>query len=106
MNDYNGPEYPDSVNKADSLTMAKYHAGFAAHCINALLNGEVPQEQRMEVVSTSTGMFSAALLLKRFHEAAPEAADEAAAELWTECNFGDSMGERCYEWLKEWGVEL
>lgn len=72
----------------------------------AFNEGEVEKLLRYSKASSQMQhMFDMALLLKALVEHAPAQANEAAGELWSAADAGDSYGEWLWEWARDEGLD-
>lgn len=95
--------YPKQEEDANAATLGRALAAHAYY-IHArdMLDTQPIERATFNVMVCEYGI---AYLLRALAAADPKAADEAARELWSEWNGGDSLGYELHAWLAEWGVD-
>lgn len=97
--------YPTSAGEASAEALAKNLACYAHINFRQMLDLDATNDQQRQSMGQLVNLYGVVSTLRAFHEAAPDAADKAAADLWTAWDAGDSLGEWLWEWLSGWGID-
>lgn len=108
--------WPRALEEATPRRLARHYAAHyqAAHrrVFDAPWPASLPpwdqQDEVQRRISTAradayafiVNSYTVSLLIRRFAAAAPAAAAAACRELWEDLDYGDSLGEKAWEWLQ------
>jgi len=96
------PAAADQVN-ADNLARHLTAAAFARQ--PRLFRPEQTAALNQAIASAYVAEYAVAALLRALTAVAPEAADQAARDVWDAWEDGGTCGEQLWEWLTEYGID-
>lgn len=108
--------WPRTAAEATPARLARHYAADVSHLHRRMFDepfpsglpkwdDQSPVERRIssayrDVSDLLVHSYAVSLMIRRFAEAAPEAAAAACVELYGDLDYGDSLGEIVWEWLK------